>query len=86
MLKLTESKIVEMTISREINWRFYMEYIRCPHCGRSDGNDDKVLSRKIIYADYTDCEISTEKQCDICGKIYEVISKYKFSHEKLCEY
>ena len=45
-----------------------MEYIRCPHCGRSDGNDDKVLSRKIIYADYTDCEISTEKQCDICGK------------------
>ena len=63
-----------------------MEYIRCPHCGRSDGNDDKVLSKKIIYADYTDCEISTEKQCDICGKIYEVIAKYKFSHEKLGEY
>ncbi len=63
-----------------------MEYIRCPYCGRSDGNDDKVLSRKIIYADYTDCEISIEKQCDICGKIYEVIAKYKFSYEKLGEY
>ena len=35
-----------------------MEYIRCPYCGRSDGNDDKVLIRKIIYEDYTDCDIS----------------------------
>ncbi len=63
-----------------------MQDIRCPHCGKSDGNDDKVLSRKIIYADHTDCEISTEKQCDICVKVYEVVTNYKFSHEGLSEY
>ena len=63
-----------------------MNYVKCPHCRKSDGNDDKVLSRKIIYADYTDCEISTEKQCDICGKRYEIISTYNFSFERLEEF
>lgn len=38
-----------------------MSYIKCPYCNKSDGNDDKILNRKIIYADNTDCEISTEK-------------------------
>lgn len=37
-----------------------MQHVQCPYCGKSDGNDDKVLNRKIICADYTDCEISTE--------------------------
>ena len=63
-----------------------MKYIQCPYCGRSDGNDDKVLRKKVLYANYTDCEISTEKQCDICGKKYEVITKYKFSYEELGNY
>lgn len=63
-----------------------MGYIRCPYCGKSDGNDDIVLNKKIIYADNSDCEISIEKQCDICGKKYEVIVEYKFSHEQLGEY
>ncbi len=63
-----------------------MRYMQCPHCGKSDGNDDVILNRKIVCANYTDCEISTEKQCDICGKTYEVITKYKFSHEELGEY
>ncbi len=63
-----------------------MSYIKCPYCNKSDGNDDKILNRRIIYADNTDCEISTEKQCDICGKTYEVISKYKFIYEELGEY
>lgn len=56
-------------------------YIKCPHCGKSDGNDDIVLSKKIIYADNSDCEISIEKQFDICGKKYEVVAEYKFSYE-----
>ncbi len=63
-----------------------MKYIRRPYCGKSDGNDDIVLSKKIINADNSDCEISIEKQCDICGKKYEVVAEYKFSHERLGEY
>lgn len=63
-----------------------MGYVKCPYCRKSDGNDDVILDKRIIYADYSDCEISIVKQCDICGKKYEVISEYKFSHEKLGEY
>ena len=69
-----------------INGVRQINYTRCPHCGRSDGNDDIILNRKIICADYTDCEIITEKQCDICGKKYEVVTNYKFLYEKLRNY
>lgn len=60
--------------------------MKCPHSSKSDGNDDIVLNKKIIYMNYSQCEFSIEKQCDICGKKYEVIFAYKFSHEKLGEY
>lgn len=63
-----------------------ISYIRCPHCGKSDGNDDIVLDKQIIDMNYSDCIISTVKQCDICGKKYEVITEYKFSYESLGEY
>ena len=63
-----------------------MGYVRCPYCGKSDGNDDIVLNKRIIYMDHENCEIAIEKQCDICGKKYEVIAEYKFSYEKLGEY
>lgn len=63
-----------------------ISYIRCPHCRKSDGNDDIILSKEIIYMDTSDCQISVKKQCDICGKTYEVIAEYKFSHEMLGEY
>lgn len=63
-----------------------ISYIRCPHCGKSDGNDDIVLDKKIIYMNYSECGISIEKQCDICGKKYEVLAEYKFSYEHLGEY
>lgn len=63
-----------------------MQHVQCPYCGKSDGNDDKVLNRKIICADYANCEISEEKQRDICGKKYEVVTNYKFSYEKTGEY
>ncbi len=28
-----------------------MSYIKYPYCNKSDGNDDKILNRRIIYAD-----------------------------------
>lgn len=60
-----------------------MGYVRCPFCGRSDGNDDKIIKQDIIDINNSDCQISIEKQCDICGKKYEVVSEYKFSYERL---
>ncbi len=60
-----------------------MGYIKCPFCRHSDGNDDKILKQEVIYANNSDCQISIEKECDICGKKYEVIAEYKFSYEKL---
>ncbi len=60
-----------------------MGYIKCPFCGHSDGNDDKIIKQEVIYANNSDCQISIEKECDICGKKYEVIAEYKFSYEKL---
>lgn len=60
-----------------------MGYVRCPFCGRSDGNDDKIVKQDIIDINNSDCQISIEKQCDICGKKYEVIAEYKFSYERL---
>ena len=60
-----------------------MGYVRCPFCGRSDGNDDKIIKQDIIDINNSDCQISIEKQCDICGKKYEVVAEYKFSYERL---
>ena len=53
-----------------------ISYVRCPHCGNSDGNDDIILSKEIIYMNASDCQISVKKQCNICGKTYEVIAEY----------
>lgn len=63
-----------------------MGYIRCPHCGKSNGNDDIVLDKQIIDINYSECRISIEKECDICGKKYEVLAEYRFSYEQLGEY
>ena len=63
-----------------------MSYVQCPYCGKTDGNDDIILNKEIIYMDTSDCQISIKKQCDICGKEYEVIAEYKFSHEMLGEW
>lgn len=60
-----------------------MGYVRCPFCGRSDGNDDKIIKQDIIDINNSDCQISIEKQCDICGKKYEIVAEYKFSYERL---
>ena len=63
-----------------------ISYVRCPYCGKSDGNDDIVLDKQIINMNYSECKISMIKQCDICGKKYEVLAEYKFSYEQLGEY
>ena len=60
-----------------------MAYVRCPFCGRSDGNDDKIIKQDIIDINNSDFQISIEKQCDICGKKYEVVAEYKSSYERL---
>ena len=38
-----------------------MGYIRCPFCGHSDGNDDKIIKQEVIYANNSDCQISMKK-------------------------
>lgn len=63
-----------------------MGYVKCPYCGKSDGNDDVILEKEIIDMNYSECKISMIKQCDICGRKYEVLAEYKFSYEQLGEY
>lgn len=58
-----------------------IEWARCPYCGKSDGNDDIILNKKIEYNDYSECKIIVEKQCDICGKKYNVEMIYNFLYE-----
>ena len=38
-----------------------MSYIHCHYCGKSDGNDDIILNKEIIYMNNSDCEISIKK-------------------------
>lgn len=49
------------------------KYTKCPHCGLSNGKNDKILSHKIIDHSYElgDIVVLEEKQCDVCQKIYE---------------
>lgn len=60
-----------------------MSYIRCPYCGRSDGNDDMDIKREIISMDATSCQIVVEKECDICGRHYSVERYFKLQYERL---
>lgn len=55
-------------------------WIKCD-CGKSDGNDDKILSKEIISLDNTSCKIMITKQCDICGKEYKILRTYNFEYE-----
>ena len=60
-------------------------YIRCPNCGLSDGNDDKIMSSKVIDKSYNgrDLVILEERKCDICQKIYKVEMHYTLKYEEL---
>ena len=58
-------------------------YVRCPDCGLSDGNDDKILSSRVIDKSYNGEEITIleERQCDICQKQYKVKMHYTLKYE-----
>lgn len=56
-------------------------YPKCPHCGKSDGNDDITLETQIDYKNNQECRFVVTKQCDICGKEYRIEQIYKFSYQ-----
>ena len=60
-------------------------YTRCPLCGLSDGNDNKILSSKIIDTSYNGDAVTIleERKCDICKKVYEVEMHYALKYEEL---
>lgn len=59
-------------------------YIKCPHCGQSDGNDDSILSRQMIGCSYNgeELEIEENRRCDVCGKVYTVRMHYELKYEE----
>lgn len=61
-------------------------YITCP-CGQSDGNDDIIVSSKIVgqTSNGGDIVIHEVRQCDICNKTYTVQMNYVLKFETLCE-
>lgn len=60
-------------------------YVTCPNCGLSDGNDDAILSSKVIDKSYNGGElvILEERKCDICQQIYKVKMHYTLKYEEL---
>ena len=54
---------------------------KCPYCHQSDGNDDLIINRRLVYADYSSAEVVETRLCDICNKTYECSKKYKFDYE-----
>ena len=58
----------------------------CLSYEKENSSFDSWLERNKIFA-YENYGIKLGKEAwIICGKIYEVITKYKFSHEELGEY
>ncbi len=55
-------------------------WVKCS-CGKSDGNDDKIIKKEINNVYYDTCELIITKQCDICGKEYKILKMYKFDWE-----
>lgn len=60
-----------------------MSYIRCPYCNQSDGNDDKIVNKKIEILYDTECQIVVTKKCDICQKEYDVLKVFDLRYEEL---
>ncbi|MFR4368887.1 MAG: hypothetical protein ACLT4F_08920 [Clostridia bacterium] len=60
-----------------------MSYIRCPYCNQSDGNDDKIVNKKIEVLYDTECQIVVTKKCDICQKEYDVLKVFDLRYEEL---
>ena len=60
-----------------------MSYIRCPYCNQSDGNDDKIVNKRIDVLYDTECQIVVTKKCDICQKEYDVLKVFDLRYEEL---
>lgn len=60
-----------------------MSYIRCPYCNQSDGNDDKIINKRIEVLYDTECQIVVTKKCDICQKEYDVLKVFDLKYEEL---
>ncbi|MCB7108862.1 hypothetical protein [Agathobacter rectalis] len=60
-----------------------MSYIRCPYCNQSDGNDDKIVNKRIEVLYDTECQIVVTKKCDICQKEYDVLKVFDLRYEEL---
>lgn len=60
-----------------------MSYIRCPYCNQSDGNDDKIINKRIEVLYDTECQIVVTKKCDICQKEYDVLKVFDLRYEEL---
>lgn len=60
-----------------------MRYIRCPYCNQSDGNDDKIVNKRIEVLYDTECQIVVTKKCDICQKEYDVLKVFDLRYEEL---
>ena len=60
-----------------------MSYIRCPYCNQSDGNDDKIVNKRIEVFYDTECQIVVTKKCDICQKEYDVLKVFDLRYEEL---
>lgn len=60
-----------------------MSYIRCPYCNQSDGNDDKIVNKRIEILYDTECQIVVTKKCDICQKEYDVLKVFDLRYEEL---
>lgn len=60
-------------------------YVTCPNCGLSDGNDDTILSSKVIDKSYNGGELVMleERKCDVCQQIYKVEMHYTLKYEEL---
>lgn len=60
-----------------------MSYIKCPYCNQSDGNDDKIVNKRIEVLYDTECQIVVTKKCDICQKEYDVLKVFDLKYEEL---
>ena len=62
-------------------------YARCPYCGQSDGNDDKIISSAIVNASYNgrDLTVMEKRRCDICRKVYPVEMHYELKYENIAD-
>ena len=60
-----------------------MYYAYCPHCGKSNGDDDTILATDIVTYGYSEAEIIETRQCYYCLKEYKVRKNYKFNYEAI---